>query len=144
MGGPGTSGRSGGPNLRTAVKQWPTPAGRDWRSGGASEKTMQKNARPLSETVTGGKPGQLNPDWVEWMMGWPIGWTRTDGGPLMIHYGWEEDPAEWSEYPIPRLATKVPNRVARLKAIGNGQVPHQARAAFLELWERMEAATCQR
>lgn len=20
-------------------------------------------------------PGQLNPDWVEWLMGWPIGWT---------------------------------------------------------------------
>jgi hypothetical protein len=19
--------------------------------------------------------GQLNPDWVEWLMGWPIGWT---------------------------------------------------------------------
>ena len=30
---------------------------------------------------TKGKPlprvvgGQLNPDWVEWLMGWPIGWT---------------------------------------------------------------------
>jgi hypothetical protein len=19
--------------------------------------------------------GQLNPNWVEWLMGWPIGWT---------------------------------------------------------------------
>jgi hypothetical protein len=19
--------------------------------------------------------GQLNPEWVEWLMGWPIGWT---------------------------------------------------------------------
>jgi hypothetical protein len=22
-----------------------------------------------------GHGGQLNPDWVEWLMGWPIGWT---------------------------------------------------------------------
>ena len=21
--------------------------------------------------------GQLNPDWVEWLMGWPIGWTAS-------------------------------------------------------------------
>jgi DNA (cytosine-5)-methyltransferase 1 len=20
-------------------------------------------------------PGQLNPTWVEWLMGWPLGWT---------------------------------------------------------------------
>lgn len=24
--------------------------------------------------------GQLNPEWVEWLMGWPIGWTEL--GPL--------------------------------------------------------------
>lgn len=27
------------------------------------------------EDATADKPGQLNPDWVEWLMGWPIGWT---------------------------------------------------------------------
>ena len=27
----------------------------------------------LSRGWTGGK---LNPDWVEWLMGWPIGWTE--------------------------------------------------------------------
>ena len=26
--------------------------------------------------------GQLNPDWVEWLMGWPIGWT--DLKPLVM------------------------------------------------------------
>lgn len=34
---------------------------------------------------------------------------------------------------IPRVATGVPNRVARLKAIGNGQVPLTARVAFKTL-----------
>jgi hypothetical protein len=23
--------------------------------------------------------GQLNPDWVEWMMGFPVGWTEIGG-----------------------------------------------------------------
>lgn len=22
-----------------------------------------------------GVVGELNPDWVEWLMGWPMGWT---------------------------------------------------------------------
>ena len=50
---------------------WSTPTARDWRSGKASEKTLAKNTRPLSEQ-TG---GQLNPMWVEWLMGYPKGWT---------------------------------------------------------------------
>lgn len=27
--------------------------------------------------IESGKSGQLNPLWVEWLMGWPIGWTST-------------------------------------------------------------------
>ncbi len=48
-----------------------TPTARDWRSGKASEATMARNSRPLSEQIG----GQLNPPWVEWLMGWPLGWT---------------------------------------------------------------------
>jgi len=50
---------------------WPTPTQRDWRSGKASLATMERNARPLSEMVG----GTLNPVWVEWLMGFPLGWT---------------------------------------------------------------------
>jgi hypothetical protein len=32
---------------------------------------MERNARPLSEQIG----GSLNPTWVEWLMGWPLGWT---------------------------------------------------------------------
>lgn len=35
-----------------------------------------------------GAGGQLNPDWVEWLMGWPIGWT--DLKPLAM--------ARWREW----------------------------------------------
>jgi len=58
-------------NLADAVKMWPTPTARDWKSGKASPETMARNSRPLSEAVG----GTLNPPWVEWLMGWPPGWT---------------------------------------------------------------------
>ena len=54
---------------------WPTPSARDWKSSNANQATMDKNARPLNETVTQGAGGQLNPTWVELLMGWPRGWT---------------------------------------------------------------------
>ena len=56
--------------LNDAVK-WAAPTARDWRSGKASQATHDKNSRPLSEQIG----GSLNPTWVEWLMGWPIGWT---------------------------------------------------------------------
>lgn len=61
-------------------------------------------------------------------MGWPTGWTAIDGTP-MTFYDWSVDPADTGE--IPRTATGIKNRVQRLKAIGNGQVP----ACFATAWE---------
>jgi hypothetical protein len=57
--------------LVDAVRMVATPTARDWRSGKASQATHDKNSRPLSEQIG----GSLNPTWVEWLMGWPIGWT---------------------------------------------------------------------
>jgi len=55
-------------NLETAVAQslFPTPTARDFRSGKASKKTIERNSV---------NSGHLNPDWIEWMMGLPQGWT---------------------------------------------------------------------
>jgi len=44
---------------------------------------------------------------------------------------------EWETEP--RLTQGQADRVARLRAIGNGQVPQCAAEAFLELWRRMHA-----
>jgi len=60
-----------GDGLATAVLKCATPTARDWRSGKASQATMERNSRPLSEQIG----GSLNPTWVEWLMGWPLGWT---------------------------------------------------------------------
>lgn len=53
---------------------WATPIARDWRSGKASQATMERNSRPLSEQVG----GRLNPRWIEWLMAWPIGHTKSE------------------------------------------------------------------
>jgi hypothetical protein len=74
--GAGTSGRDGGMNLQTAAAQWPTPASRDYRSPSLKVGTPDYFRAP-----TAGLPlidavgGALNPDWVEALMGLPVGWT---------------------------------------------------------------------
>ena len=60
-----------GDGLATAVLKCATPTASPWRSGKASQSTMERNSRPLSEQIG----GSLNPTWVEWLMGWPLGWT---------------------------------------------------------------------
>jgi len=77
--------------------------------------------------------GQLNPDWVEWLMGVPIGWTSLDPLPQENYDAWElyATSSWWDEEPdIPRVAAGIPARIGRLKALGNGVVPAVV-AAFL-------------
>jgi hypothetical protein len=63
-------------NPNSHYKLWPTATARDWRSGKASSTTHAKNSRPLNEVVAQGQAsGALNPMWVEWLMGFPLGWT---------------------------------------------------------------------
>lgn len=59
--------------LLDAVRRRSTPTCRDWKSGtGAQERPG--HALPLSSAIG----GQLNPPWVEWLIGWPIGWTACE------------------------------------------------------------------
>jgi len=60
---------------------WATPTTRDWKSTASNQ--HGKNARPLSEqaglTLNGSpaameKPGQLNPRFSGWLMGYPKSW----------------------------------------------------------------------
>lgn len=67
------SGIHAGDTLVDAVTKWPTPTVRDSRNRGPSE--AQRNSPALNHVATGGVGGKLNPMWVEWIMGWPLGWT---------------------------------------------------------------------
>lgn len=62
-----------GDGLATAVKKFPTPtAGADCLGacGGSNARAQMKKLVSESELY-----GPLNPVWVEWLMGWPLGWT---------------------------------------------------------------------
>lgn len=59
-----------------ATKMWPTPKARDWK--GQSQRGIHAPMDALPNMDNGhGRPigGQLNPPFVEWLMGYPIGWT---------------------------------------------------------------------
>jgi len=49
-------------------KNWPTPTAWD----GAGKPNSNPQGGPNLSTAVG---GQLNPEWVEWLMGFPAGWT---------------------------------------------------------------------
>jgi len=69
--GPGLHG-DGGMDLRTAVLL-PTPNARDWK-GLPGAPGRARGGRQSSLPVSVGS-GRLNPTWVEWLMGFPSGWT---------------------------------------------------------------------
>jgi len=66
--------------LEQAVAIWPTPTARDYKGGRKPETLAQKgrnetNSLPDAVNAQMGKTGSLNPTWVEWLMGYPEGWT---------------------------------------------------------------------
>ncbi len=81
--------------LTQQVQMWPTPTTRDWKDGTAEScKNVPPNGLlgrvvhwPMMPTPTSSRrtglqshgvnvvTGSLNPTWVEWLMGYPLGWT---------------------------------------------------------------------
>jgi hypothetical protein len=121
------------PELRTdgsGCGLWPTAttdtASRDTR--------YAQGGLPLSAAVRKESKGILSPDWVEMLMGWPAGWSGLE--PLdcldwpAAHGAWPAPPGPQHDWEPPRVAVGVKDRVKRLKALGNGQVPQTAAMAW--------------
>jgi site-specific DNA-cytosine methylase len=91
---------AGGPDLQEQVTNWelttwPTPRARDHKGGGPTTERADgrtrldqldyaaeqwKSSSPPVQPTADGPPSSpprrvLNPQFVEWLMGWPIGWT---------------------------------------------------------------------
>jgi hypothetical protein len=95
------------PSLETMARHdlWPTPMARDWKgrtndrrnseglpdavwrtpmasnaehSGRVLVKPGQTLSLDQQVNATEASPGQLNPTWVEWLMGFPLGWTASE------------------------------------------------------------------
>ena len=80
LGGRTTKGK-GRPNeagLRKMAMLWPTPTQRDWRSASRITPRNPKHHQQLNDAAwksEGQTCGQLNPTWVEALMGFPVGWS---------------------------------------------------------------------
>ncbi len=55
---------------------WPTPTSRDYKSG--KGKTQAERGRSAGPSLAEASGGLLNPQWVEWLMGFPSGWTELE------------------------------------------------------------------
>lgn len=66
---------------QVAAKTWPTPTlngnhnrkGLSAKSGDGLATSVKASAESSGESI---QPTPLNPQWVEWLMGFPIGWTN--------------------------------------------------------------------
>jgi len=70
----GTNGNGFGLTLNQAAKLWPTPASRDYRHPNATS-YAERGGGTKGEQLPNAAGGALNPDWVEALMGLPVGWT---------------------------------------------------------------------
>jgi hypothetical protein len=61
-------------NLADAVQMWPTPTSRDHKDTGDCA-NVPTNGLLGREVGPSKEHGSLNPQWVEWLMGFPDGWT---------------------------------------------------------------------
>ena len=69
---------------RGELEMWPTPTARDWKDTGDLSKVPPNGLLPRvvwrrERERESSMSGQLNPTWVEWLMGFLLGWT--DLGP---------------------------------------------------------------
>lgn len=68
------------------IQQFPTPNTIDAKGGTRRAQDGKKKQTQLCHTVG----GQLNPNWVEWLMGWPIGWTALEPLAMDKYQQWRQ------------------------------------------------------
>ena len=71
--GPASGHGDGTLSLPAYAARFPTPAASDWKGSSQPGQRRGQLTDPAIGAISPG--GRLNPEWVEWLMGWPIGWT---------------------------------------------------------------------
>ncbi len=71
------------PTYQDAKRMYPTPTKQDAENNGGPSQ-FRWNSLPLNAVIG----GQLNPTWVELLMGWPKGWTSLDPISVLEYKEW--------------------------------------------------------
>ena len=133
--------------LGGAVRPWGTPCAAEYKGTGpvGSKSHAHRLDRDyLDAQAATASSHHLSADWVECLMGLPVGWTLQHGERLTVAYApsWPASRMEnidgaspQHDWEPPRVvqAKTEPNRHARLKALGNAVVPQQAVFALSRL-----------
>jgi hypothetical protein len=89
-----SSGAKERPTLGLMAKKglWPTPCA-SAAKGSSPAALTRKNGKDRSNdridhAVMASDGGQLNPEWVEWLMGWPIGHTALEPLAMARYHEW--------------------------------------------------------
>jgi hypothetical protein len=66
--------REGGTLIEAvSARAFPTPSSNDWKGSARGGQRRGQLTDPDMQAIPAG--GKLSPVWVEWLMGWPLGWT---------------------------------------------------------------------
>jgi hypothetical protein len=89
-------------NLETIVgrSMWPTPCASDNRDRGHIGMPVIQRRKEKGKQIGLGQSvsdtsGALNPDWVEWLMGWPIGWTDLKPLEMVRFQSWRQQHSDF-------------------------------------------------
>jgi len=88
----GPSGNELGRAVNQAERNFPTPtvaASKGSSQGSLTRKDGRSRVNDrLDHRVMAEHGGSLNPTWVEWLMGWPLGWTDLNASAMVRFQQW--------------------------------------------------------
>ncbi len=130
------------------LRTWATATATDYKTPAGFIRQGHPPAR-IGEQLFAEQGKRLAPAWVEALMGYPLGWTAPEGGPLSVadipppvrgRYpeGWDRS-VPWPGFdwePARTLPDGPPakGRAARIRGLGNAWSPPQAALAIRALW----------
>lgn len=87
----GKGGKIPAEEVKIAEGLWermPTHSANDWNGSSKPGQRRGQLTDPAMGVIPAG--GSLNPTWVEWLMGWPLGWTSMDPMPESTWAAWQQ------------------------------------------------------
>lgn len=129
----GPSGNELGLAVNESIRRLPTATAHTAKECNAPSESERNT--PSLATECG---GSLNPEWVEWYQGFPVGWS--DLAPMCqrgLFQEWLHSPSWWKSEPegVPRVAKGIKNCSKRIMGLGNAQVPHCCEMAWKYLFQ---------